>query len=88
MHDILTKVFIFEPENDIGIGMMIFWYFLSKLTMLYLGPNVSALFSCMWCKSGKMKCKAKIDTCYTPHLVFILNCLSFTLKGPLTSDFP
>ncbi len=37
----LTKVFIFEPENDIGIGMIIFFVFLHILTMLYLGPKVS-----------------------------------------------
>ncbi len=27
MHDFKIKVFIFDPENDIGIGMIIFLYF-------------------------------------------------------------
>ncbi len=55
--------------------------FLSKLTMLYLRPKVSALFSCMWCKPGKLYVRSK-GTLVIPHLVFILiNCLTFTLKG-------
>ncbi len=53
--------------------------FLSKLTMLYLGPKVSVLFSCMWCKSGNWYVSPK-ETLVIPHLVFILNCLTFTLK--------
>ncbi len=63
-----------------------FWYrnehifvFLSKLTMLCLWPKVSALFSCLWCKSGKWHVRPK-ETLVIPHLVFILNCLTFTRK--------
>ncbi len=49
--------------------------FLSKLTMLYLWPIVSALFSCIWCKSEKCNVRPK----ETLHLVFILNCLTFKI---------
>ncbi len=61
------------------------WYwndifvFVSKLTMLYLWPKVSALCLCMWCKSVKWYLRPN-KTLVMPHLVFILNCLTFTLN--------
>ncbi len=52
--------------------------FLSKLIMLYLRPKVSALFSlCGVNLENDMRPKEKL---VIPHLVFILNCLTFTLN--------
>ncbi len=57
--------------------------FLSKLTMLYLGPKVSGLFLCVWCKSGKWFVRPK-ETLFIRHLVFILNCLTFRSKSSVS----
>ncbi len=46
--------------------------------MQYLWPKDSELCSCMWCKSGKWYMRLN-ETLVIPHLVFILNYLTFTL---------
>ncbi len=49
------------------------------MTMLHLGPKVSTLFSCIWCKSGNHMWGPNTPLFY-PIWSFILNCPTFTLK--------
>ncbi len=44
--------------------------FLCWMTMLYLGPNVSTLFWCMWCKSGNHMWGPTPPPLFFPPLVF------------------
>ncbi len=47
--------------------------------MLYLGPKVSSLFSCMWCKSGNHM-RGPNTPYFTPSSLFTLICPTFTLN--------